>query len=56
MNVKSFDCVEMKRHGSERIYARLQKMTLQEELEYWKQRTEALRQIQEYNQKTERVN
>ncbi|MCY7323069.1 MAG: hypothetical protein LH660_15010 [Phormidesmis sp. CAN_BIN36] len=43
---KDFDCVAMKRSGAEKIYERTQNMTLLEELSYWQQQTEKLRQRQ----------
>jgi hypothetical protein len=45
---KSFDCIEQKRKASLEIYERTKDMTLEQELEYWRTRDEALRlQIQE---------
>lgn len=43
MKTKTFDCVEMKRRGALRIYEETKGMTVQEELAYWKKRTDALR-------------
>ena len=40
---KAFDCVEMKRKGSERVYQIIKDMTLEEELEYWRKGTERLK-------------
>ncbi len=40
---KTFDCVEMKREGAERLRERLSKMTRDEQLAFWRERTEALR-------------
>lgn len=37
---KNFDCVEMKRRGTERIYEQSKDMTLTEELAYWQEATE----------------
>jgi len=42
MKTKTFDCVEMKRQGSRRIYERIKDMTSQEELAYWRERTSVL--------------
>ena len=39
---KKFDCVEMKRKGAEQIYQITKDMTLEEELEYWRKKTEEL--------------
>lgn len=44
---KKFDCVEMKRRGTERIYEQTKDMTLAEELTYWQEATEKLRQRQQ---------
>lgn len=43
---KTFDCVEMKRKGAERVMERIKGMTREEELAYWKKGTEALRKRQ----------
>ncbi|KAM3090928.1 hypothetical protein ACKFKG_27375 [Phormidesmis sp. 146-35] len=43
---KDFDCVEMKRSGAEKIYEYTKDMTLSEELSYWQQQAEKLRQRQ----------
>ena len=39
---KTFDCVEMKRRGAERIYNQIANMTLKEQLTFWQERTELL--------------
>jgi len=44
MKTKTFDCVDMKRRGAERIYEQVKDMTLEEELAYWRQRTLEFRQ------------
>ena len=36
MKTKKFDCVEMKREGSEKILSLLENMTLPQQLAYWK--------------------
>ncbi len=46
MKAKKFDCVEMKRRGAELVQQRLAGMTREEQLEYWRQRTEVLRRRQ----------
>ena len=43
MKKKTFDCVHMKREGAERLRAQLSKMTRDEQLAFWRRRTEALR-------------
>ena len=40
---KTFDCVQMKRGGAERLRTQLSKMTRDEQLVFWRQRTDALR-------------
>lgn len=47
MKTKTFDCVEMKRRGAEYVYNITKDMTPQEEVEYWRKRTEELRQEQQ---------
>lgn len=44
---KDFDAVEMQRRGAERIYEETKGMTIEQELEYWRQRDDELRQHQE---------
>lgn len=44
MKTKTFDCVEMKRKGAERIYQLVKDMTPAEELEFWRRGTEKLRE------------
>jgi hypothetical protein len=43
MRKKSFDCVEMKRKGARRVYEATKNMTIEEEVEYWRRRTEEAR-------------
>ena len=43
---KTFDCVEMKRRGAERIQSLTAGMTMEEQLVFWKKRTESLQQTQ----------
>jgi hypothetical protein len=44
---KTFDCVEMKRRGAALLRARLDGMAVEEQVEFWRQRTEALWERQE---------
>ena len=44
---KTFDCVEMKRLGAERIYHQIANMTPEEQLAFWQERTELLRKHQQ---------
>ena len=41
---KDSDCVEMKRKGSQRVYEAVKDMTVEEEVEFWRQRTAEMRQ------------
>jgi hypothetical protein len=43
---KKFDCVEMKHRAARIIQKKLSKLTREEELEYWKTQTKALRKEQ----------
>ena len=47
MNKKTFDCVEMKREGARRVYEQIKDMALEDEIEYWRRRSEEFRQEQE---------
>ncbi len=40
---KEFDCVEMMHQGAEKVLEEIKDMTLEQEVEYWKRRTEELR-------------
>jgi hypothetical protein len=44
---KTFDCVEMKRRGSQRIYEATKDMTPEQELAYWRERSRQFREEQE---------
>ena len=46
MNAKSFDCVEMKRRGAERLRERLEGRSPDEQHQFWHRQTEALRERQ----------
>jgi hypothetical protein len=48
MKTKKFDCVEMKRRGAERVHNIIKDMTPQQELEYWRKRSEEFKQEQEH--------
>ncbi len=43
---KAFDCVEMKRQGAALVLRQLAGTTRQQQLEYWQEQTELLRQRQ----------
>lgn len=40
---KTFDCVQMKRRGAERVRKEVAGMTVQEEVSFWRDRTRQLR-------------
>ena len=44
---KTFDCIEMKRLGAERIYNQIANLTPEEQLVFWQKRTELLRKHQQ---------
>ncbi len=46
MKTKTFDCVEMKRQGAEKVQQELAGMTLEEETAFWQSGTEELKQRQ----------
>ncbi len=43
MKAKTFDCVEMKRIASQKIYNTVKDMTIEQELGYWRDSTIKLR-------------
>jgi hypothetical protein len=43
---RSFDCVEMKRRGSAGVQAELAGMSREEQLEFWRQQTADLLELQ----------
>ncbi len=45
---KTFDCVEMKRHGAEEVQRTLAGMTLADELAYWQNGTAELSRRQKH--------
>jgi hypothetical protein len=47
MKTKKFDCVEMKRLGAEKVQERIAGMTREEEIRFWKERSQHLRLHQE---------
>ncbi len=44
---KSFDCVEMKRRGAQRIHEIIKDMTFEEKVAYWRERSRQFREEQE---------
>lgn len=53
MKVKQFDCVAIKRLGSEKIYEDIKNMKIKEELAYWQQATKELENLQSQSQFSE---
>lgn len=47
MSTKKFDCVEMKRRGAELVRQRLAGKTFEQEVEYWRERSELFERDQE---------
>ena len=43
---KSFDCVDMKHKGAEKVQAKLAGMSREQQLEYWRMRTDELLDFQ----------
>lgn len=39
MKTKTFDCVEMKRRGSQRIHEAIKDMTFEQKVAYWRNRS-----------------
>lgn len=46
MKTKTFDCVEMKRRGALEVYELLKNMSAEEQVAFWRQETENLRNEQ----------
>ena len=46
MKTKTFDCVEMKRRGSQRIYETTKNMTFEQEVAYWREQSRQFREEQ----------
>ncbi len=44
--IKTFDCVEMKRIGSQRIYEKIKDMTFEQKVAYWRERSRQFREKQ----------
>jgi len=47
MKNKTFDCVEMKRRGAEYVYSLTKDMSRQEEIEFWRKRSQEFMHQQE---------
>jgi hypothetical protein len=46
MKKGTFDCVEMKRQGAAVVLKKIKSMTREQELEYWRKRTQEMRNTQ----------
>lgn len=46
MKVKTFDCVEIKHRGAEKVREQTKEMTLKQELAFWQERSRILNQRQ----------
>lgn len=47
MKAKTFDCVEMKHRGAEKVREQTKDVTLEQELEFWQERSRILKQRQQ---------
>jgi len=47
MRTKTFDCVEMKRRGAEKVMKNLKGKSKEQQLDYWRKGTEELRRLQD---------
>ena len=47
MKAKTFNCVEMKHRGAEKVREQTNGMTLEQELAFWQERSRLLRQRQD---------
>jgi hypothetical protein len=55
MKAKTFDCVEMKHRGAEKVREQTKDMTLEQELAFWRERSRVLRQRQESAREEQRA-
>jgi hypothetical protein len=46
MKAKTFECVEMKHRGAEKVREQTKDMTLEQELAFWQERSRILKQRQ----------
>jgi len=51
MKTNKFDCVEMKHVGAEKIQEQIAKMTREQEIMFWKERSQLLKEHQKIIQK-----
>jgi hypothetical protein len=50
MMKKTFDCVMMKHQGAERVQAQLSHLTREQEVEFWRERSQKLHKRQQETQ------
>jgi hypothetical protein len=55
MKAKTFDCVEMKHQGAERVGEQTKGMTLEQELAFWQERSRILKQRQKVTKRESHV-
>ena len=55
MNNRKFDCVEMKRQGAAVVLEKIQSMTRDEELSYWRKRTNEMKRSKKQAKRSSRV-
>ena len=46
MKTKTFDCVEMKHRGADKLKEKIDRLTVQQELAFWAERSHELKQRQ----------
>lgn len=56
MKTKTFDCVEMQHRGAEKLREKTSGMTLEEQLAFWRERSQALRLRQKKAKETHAKN
>jgi hypothetical protein len=50
---KKFNCIEMKRKGASQIYEKVEKIPVDQQVVFWRERTESLRLRQKQIRQTE---
>lgn len=51
MMIREAKCVELKRHGAEHVEKLISGLTIQQQLEFWQQRTESMMKRQKETEK-----
>lgn len=52
---KSFDCVEMKHKGAEKVHKKIAKLSVKQELRFWQELTVSLKKRQKQIQEENRI-